>query len=167
MSHHDEDTVGSQHPPDLVERLVLLEGGVGSGEPEEHRALGDFFRSWPTPFVDRAAAHAFLGDGPLANAWVDDLEERSDGYVPRFDADVMVRTIEAVSTPRGAEWESIGAPVLVVYAENGMFTEEQKAEFVARAQNAIRVDLEGASHDAHLDAFDGWIAALRSFLPVG
>jgi pimeloyl-ACP methyl ester carboxylesterase len=150
--------------PDLVERLVLLECDAGSGTPEDHRRLGAFFASWPTPFRDREAAASFLGDGPLARAWVADLEERVDGLHPRFDADVMVEVITAVAQPRWAEWESLRVPVVVVYAADGMFTEAQRAEFVARGREVARVDLAGGSHDAHLDAFDAWVGVLRDAL---
>lgn len=93
-----------------------------------------------------------------------DLEEREDGLYPRFDADVMVRTISEVAVPRWKEWESITAPALVIYADGGMFTEEQKTQFVGRARNVTRVDLIDASHDAHLDAFEQWNTVLREFL---
>ena len=52
----------------------------------------------------------------------------------------------------------------IAFAFNGMFVEEQKAAFVAGNGNATRIDLAGASHDAHLDAFDALVAALTSFL---
>ena len=150
--------------PDLVRRLVLLEGNEGNGTVEEHAALGDYFRSWEVPFASREEARSSLGDGPLAKAWVADLEEHADGLYPRFDAEVMVRTISEVAVPRWVEWESISAPTLVVYADGGMFTEKQKTEFVARGRNVTRVDLTGASHDAHLDAPEQWMKALRMFL---
>jgi len=150
--------------PDLVRRLVLLEGDQGGGTPDEHRALGDFFRSWPVPFADRAAARAFLGEGPLQEAWVADLEDRPDGLWPRFDPDVLQSTIEAVATPRWAEWEAVTAPTLVVHADGGMFAPEAQDEFVRRGSDVTRVELVGASHDAHLDAHDQWVAALRGFL---
>lgn len=153
--------------PDLVERLVLLEGGAGSGDPIAYRKLGDFFRSWPTPFRDRTAARAFLGDGPLERAWVADLEELTDGLYPRFDPDVMVSTADALAIPRWDAWQQVPAPTLVVYAENGMFSEEQKAAFVDAGENVTRVNIAGASHDAHLDAFDHWAGTLRSFLEAG
>lgn len=152
--------------PDLVRKLVMLEGNEGSGAPEEHVALGDFFRSWPLPFAGRAAALAVLGDGPLQRAWVDDLSEGQEGLYPRFDAGVMQATISAVATPRWTEWESIDAPALVIYADNGIFSEEQKAEFVRRGRNVQRVDLPNASHDAHLDAFEDWTRALTRFIGV-
>lgn len=150
--------------PDLIKRLVLLEVGAVGGNVDANAAIGDYFRSWPAPFADRQAALAFFGDGPLERAWATDLEERPDGLWPRYDPDVLVETMNAVATPRWDEWRSVTAPTLVVYAENGMFSSDQKADFVAGNVNAQRVDLDAASHDAHLDAQQEWIRALRAFL---
>ncbi|GLI26228.1 hypothetical protein ARHIZOSPH14_04700 [Agromyces rhizosphaerae] len=150
--------------PDLVRHLVLLEGNEGGGTAEEHEALGDFLRSWPVPFAGREQAAKALGGGPLARAWAADLAATADGFVPRFDADVMVRAITAVATPRWDEWERVTAPTLVVYGRDGMFTEHQRASFAARGRDVARVDLSTGSHDAHLDAFDEWIRALAGFL---
>ncbi|SEI17886.1 Pimeloyl-ACP methyl ester carboxylesterase [Leifsonia sp. CL147] len=163
MGAHTAMLVAAAHP-ELVRRLVLLEGNEGGGSADDHAALGDYFRSWEVPFTSREGARAALGNGPLARAWVADLEPRDDGLYPRFDADVMVQTITEVAVPRWSEWESIAAPTLVVYADGGMFTEEQKLEFLRRGANATRADLTGASHDAHLDAFEQWAAVLRHFL---
>ncbi|TPV47754.1 alpha/beta hydrolase [Pseudarthrobacter phenanthrenivorans] len=150
--------------PDLVRTLVLLECGEGGGSDQEHAALGEYFRSWPVPFSDPSAAARFLGDGPLQRAWVDDMEHREDGLHPRFDPEVMVAALTPLSEPRWTEWTGVQAPALVVYADDGMFTEEQKAQFVERGNNVTRVDLAGGSHDAHLDAFEQWIEALSEFL---
>lgn len=150
--------------PDLVNQLVILEGDAGAGTSANCRKLGRFFHSWPAPFPDRDSARRFLGDGPLAVAWTADLEHRADGLYPRFDPDVMVASIEAVATPRWPEWERVSAPTVVVYAENGMFTDTQKAEFVRRGRDVVRVDIPGASHDAHLDATDAWTRTLQDFL---
>lgn len=150
--------------PELVRRLVLLEGNEGGGSAEESAAMGVYFRSWNVPFKTRDEAQAALGNGPPAHAWASDLEERPDGFYPRFDPDVMVSTMIDVSAPRWDEWESVTAPTLVVYADQGMFTDEQKDSFVTRGVSVTRVDLPGASHDAHLDAFDQWIQALTRFI---
>lgn len=163
MGAHTAMLLAATHP-ELVRTLVLLEGAEGHGTAAERDALGNFFRSWPVPFRDRTAAHEFLGDGLLQRAWVDDLEPRVDGLHPRFDPDVMEAVIAEVVTPRWTEWTSVTAPTLVVYAESGMFTEAQKSLFVERGANVTRVDLEGTSHDAHLDALDKWMAALVSHL---
>lgn len=153
--------------PDLVQRLVLLEGNQGGGSVDEAEAIGAFFRSWPVPFRDRAAARAALGDGPLERAWVDDLAQRPDGMHPRFDPEVMQAIAVTMNEPRWAQWEGIQLPALVIYADGGMFTEAQKLEFVRRGRNARRVDLPNASHDAHLDSFDAWVDALKTFLDAG
>ena len=118
--------------PDLVSRLVLLEADAGGGGDGDHAAMGQYFRSWPVPFPGRQAAREFLGEGPLAQAWADDLEERAGGFWPRFDAGVMMEAISAVADTRWAEWESVAAPALVVYGENGMFPDASKDEFVRR-----------------------------------
>lgn len=150
--------------PDLVRRLVLLECGEDDGSEDTSTALGDFFRSWPVPFEDVDAAARALGDGPLAAAWIDDLEHRPDGLYPRFDADVMAATISHLAAPRWAEWAAVTAPTLLVYADHGMFSEDQKQRFLDHGTNATRVDLTDASHDAHLDAIDQWITALSEFI---
>jgi pimeloyl-ACP methyl ester carboxylesterase len=147
--------------PDLVARLVLLEAGVGG---EGAAGVGDFFRAWPVPFADETVARAHLGDGPLARAWIADLERRDGRLWPRFDAETMAATISAVDRPRWREWESVTAPTLVVYGESGMFTERQRTEFLARGHDVRRVDLVGGSHDAHLDAAEEWTEVLGDFL---
>ena len=151
--------------PDLVDRLVLLEGHVaGSDRPEEARELGAYFASWPAPFADAGEARAFLGESVLTEAWIDDLEHTSDGLRPRFDADIMRRTITAVHEPRWTEWEGLAVPALAVFAEHGMFSAEQKDDLIRRRPGTRRADIPGAGHDAHLEAFDPWIRVLRGYL---
>ncbi len=163
MGAHTAMLVAAKRP-DLVTKLVLLESSAGSSSADESMQLGEFFRSWPVPFSTRAAAKEFLGDGPLQKAWVSDLEEREDGYWPRFSPDVMLGTMDGLMRPRWAEWDAVAAPTLVVYGEEGMFSAEERAEFVTRGHNVRRVDIPRASHDAHLDATGAWITALKSFL---
>lgn len=151
--------------PDLVEGLVMLEGHVsGSDDPREAAGLGAYFASWPVPFGDEAAAREFLGDDAIVDAWVGDLQSTDDGLVPRFDAAVMQRTIEAVHEPRWDEWEALQVPTLAIFAKHGMFSDADKDELIRRRPETVRVDLSGGSHDAHLDAFDEWIDVLRRWL---
>lgn len=151
--------------PDLVERLVMLEGHVaGSDQPDEAAQLGAYFESWPDTFANADDARAFLGESPLSEAWIRDLEPTPEGLRRRFDADVMQRTITAVHEPRWAEWEQLIVSTLAVFAENGMFSAEQKAELIRRRPGTLRADISGASHDVHLDSFDSWMNCLRDFL---
>lgn len=151
--------------PDLVARLVMLEGhAAGSDDPESAAVIGRWFASWPTPFPDVATAREVLGDDAIVDAWIDDLEPTEDGLVPPFDADVMERTIAAVHAPRWTEWESLSVPALAVFAADGMFSADEKDELIRRRPATDRVDLHGGSHDAHLDAAEEWIAVLRDWL---
>ncbi|WP_232820258.1 alpha/beta fold hydrolase [Brachybacterium sp. YJGR34] len=151
--------------PDLVAGLVLLEGHVaGDDDPGSAVGLGRFFASWPVPFADEDAARAFLGSEAIAEAWIADLETSPDGLRPRFDADIMQRTIEAVHVPRWEEWESLRVPTLAIFARSGMFSDAEKDELMRRRPGADRTDLPAGSHDAHLDAPDEWIGALRRWL---
>ncbi|QLD11137.1 alpha/beta fold hydrolase [Microbacterium oleivorans] len=151
--------------PDLVDRLVMLEGHVaGSDRAADARELGAFFASWPVPFADVAQARSFFGDSPLTEAWVADLAATASGLRPRFEADVMEQVIVAVHESRWHEWETLPVPTTVVFAEHGMFTAEQQDELTARRPGTSRRDILGGSHDAHLDAFDAWVDVLRSAL---
>lgn len=123
-----------------------------------------YFRSWSLPFANERTAKAFVGDSPLAGVWLAALQNRDDGLWPPSDPLVMDRVLAALDVEYWQEWERITAPTLVVYAEQGMFSPTQKNEFIRRGQAVVRVDLAGATHDAHLDRFDAWIAALRTFL---
>jgi pimeloyl-ACP methyl ester carboxylesterase len=151
--------------PDLIDRLVMLEGHVAADDdPEGPAKIGQYFASWPVPFADQAAARSFLGESPLTDAWVNDLEAAPDGLRPRFDPDIMQATIAAVQADRWTEWENLTVPTLAVFAEHGMFTAEQKDELIRRRPGTRRADLSAASHDAHLDAFEAWIGILRGYL---
>lgn len=103
---------------DLVARLVLLEAGVGGDGTEHSRErMRDFFASWPRPFTDRTQAQSFLGDSPIGRAWLADLEERPDGFWPRFNMDVIMETIADVDAQaRWEEWSGIDVPTLAVFA---------------------------------------------------
>lgn len=151
---------------DLVSRLVLLEASAGGdGDETSRQAMRRYFEAWPVPFSDEQAASDFLGEGALERAWVANLEHRKDGLWPRFEPDALVETMETVDAePRWHEWERITVPALVVFAQNGMFDEDTKREFVARGGNVQRVDIPRAGHDAHLDAPSAWAATLRAFL---
>ena len=150
--------------PDLVERLVLLEGHPGGDGPEHVARLRDFFASWPVPFPDHATARRHLGNGPLARVWVADLERTDEGWRPRFDADIMGDVAEGLVDDRWAAWESLTVPTSAVFAENGMFSEERKHEAVLRGNTVRRVDLPDVGHDAHLEAPDEWTRVLLDLL---
>ena len=154
--------------PDLVDRLVMLEGhAAGSDNPGEADAVGDFFASWPSAFADESEARRFLPNSALSEAWIDDLEPSAGGLRARFDPEVMRRTLAAVHEPRWHEWEKLAVPTLVVFAEHGMFGLAQRDELIRRRPETRKAFIPGAGHDAHLEAFDLWVATLRGYLDHG
>jgi len=167
MGGHTAFLVASARP-DLVERLVLLEAGVGGdGTSESREAMRRFFQSWPTPFGSTTGALAFLGDTALSRAWIADLEVRSDGLWPRFDPAVMVETLAAVDAfPRWEAWRSLDVPTLAVFGAAGMFPPAAQEDLVKQGRQVLRVVLDGGSHDAHLDAFDQWVGTVGPFLAL-
>ena len=151
--------------PDLVDRLVMLEGHVaGDADPQSAADLGRYFGTWPSTFPDEGEARRFLGTDAIVDSWIADLENTPAGLRPRFDADVMERTIRAVHVPRWEEWARLETPTLAVFAAHGMFTAASKDELLVRRPATRRVDLGGGSHDAHLDAFDEWVTVIRAWL---
>jgi len=149
--------------PDLVARLVLLEATVAGGA--DPARIGDYFRSWPTPFASVAEARKFLGEDALAQSWIAHLEPADDGgLVPAFDADVMQTIMEGVSDPRWEEWKSVVAPTTAVFAAKSMFSAGEQADFVAARPGTRHAVLRGGSHDAHLDTTAEWAAVLAGAL---
>jgi len=154
--------------PDLVRGLVMLEGRVGGSEDDYPARLGAWFRSWPVPFADEAAAVAFLGATPTAEAWARDLEARADGRWPRFDADVLETAIRAVAdTARWDEWRSVTAPTLLVRGDRGYTDERELGRMLELRPGVEQAVIVDAGHDAHLDQPAAWQRILRAFLGGG
>jgi pimeloyl-ACP methyl ester carboxylesterase len=165
MGAHTALLVAAEHA-DRVQRLVLLEGGVGGDGADGYPAtLGEWFASWPTPFPDRAAAVAYLGGTASARSWARDLEERPDGWWPRFDADVMERAVTAVADhARWAEWQQIRVPTLLVRGERSAIDDAEVQQMTALRPDVDLVVVPDAGHDAHLEQPEAWAAVLRSFV---
>jgi len=96
--------VAARHP-ELVRGLVMADAAPGQGGAGEAaaQAIGEALRSWPVPFPTREAGAEFFrarfGDG-AALPWADGLEEHVDGWRPRFDIDVMERTLGEMQEPK-------------------------------------------------------------------
>jgi pimeloyl-ACP methyl ester carboxylesterase len=159
--------------PELVRGLVLVDAHPGGGgDAASHEAnladLRSSLRRWPVPFASPESAVAFFGGPSLTGeAWAGGLEQRDDGWWPRFDVDVMVGTLrEANSRSYWGAWERIACPVLVVRAGAGAgtVTEADARAMSDRGRDVRIVQLAGAKHDLHLDRPAEWRAALTAFL---
>ncbi|MFJ7957146.1 alpha/beta fold hydrolase [Streptomyces sp. NPDC096319] len=140
--------------PRLPRGLVLVEAGPGGAEPGLAQQIGGWLRAWPVPFPTREAAVAYLGDGKRAvgEGWADGLEERDGGLLPRFDPDVMERSLDENS--RRAfwdEWAAVDCPALVVLGQGGIISRDEYAEMVRLRPALHGLSLPGAGHDVHLE----------------
>ncbi len=162
----------SARRPDLVRGLVLVDAspaGGGEGVEEAVVATAAALREWPTSFGSRPEAEAFFADrcgaGLAAEAWVSGLQHGERGWRPRFDVEVMARTLrEAISAPSWDEWDIITCPTLVVRAGNGMVESQIVGEMADRLPQTQVVEIADAAHDVHLDRPDQWRDALVGFL---
>jgi pimeloyl-ACP methyl ester carboxylesterase len=157
--------------PDLARGLVLADASPAGFEDADaaEANVADLGRSlgrWPVPFASRDAALEFFGAPSLsAEAWADGMEQRDGGWWPRFDVEVMVRTLrEATSRSYWEQWERIACPTLVVRAGKGQIRPADAQAMVERGRQVRVVEAVGAEHDVHLDRPAEWRAAVCEFL---
>ena len=88
-----------------------------------------------------------------------------DGLRPRFEIDVMIRTLrEMLERSTWADWEAVACPVLIVRAERGIIEPQVVEQMRARRPGTNVVELPKARHDLHLDQPRAWRRALAAFL---
>ena len=157
--------------PDLVRAVVLVEAGPGEDEDASRREarvaeVGDALRRWPVPFSSREAAVKFFGGpSPAATAWATGLEQRTDGWWPRHDIEVMERTLrEATGHSYWDAWQRISRPTLVVRAGDGSLSVGEAKAMADRGHDVRLVEVAHAKHDVHLDRPEEWRSALTEFL---
>jgi pimeloyl-ACP methyl ester carboxylesterase len=158
--------VAARHPG-LVRGLVVAEA-CPEADPQEPgvEAIRKWLDSWPVPFSTYEAAVAFFkGPSLYATAWADGLEQRADGWWPRFDTEVLVRTLrDGVLHDYWDQWEHIQCPTLVVRAGDGFFSAAALQAMAERLPDARFVEIPGAKHDLHLDRPTEWREAVTEFL---
>jgi len=166
MGAHTAMLTAARHP-ELVSRLVMLEGGVGGSEDDYPTRLGKWFASWPLPFPSPADAVEFLGSTSLARAWAEDLEQRADGYWPRFDPDIMEAAIRPIAAAaQWASWQSVRAPTLLVRGADSRVPEDEIARMRELRPDVELATIADSGHDAHLDQPEAWTRLLREFIPT-
>jgi pimeloyl-ACP methyl ester carboxylesterase len=151
--------------PHLVSHLVMIEGDIGGGD-EELVGLRKALASWPVPFPSyERAMQYFGGDNALGRAWADGFEQRADGLWPRWNIEVMVRTMAPVfAREYWPEWESLPQPTLLVLGQTGSIDSSRVDRMLTVRPGTRRVTIAGAGHDVHLDQPQAWLDALDEFL---
>ncbi|MGW4700719.1 alpha/beta fold hydrolase [Streptomyces sp. NPDC004285] len=153
LGGHTALLTAAAHPA-LPRALVLVEAGPGGAEPGVAEQIGDWLRAWPLPFPSREAAVAYLGNGKrdVGEGWADGLEARDGGLWPRFDPDVMQRSLE--ENGRRAfweEWAAVSCPGLAVLGQDGIIDGGEYAEMVRLRPGLHGLSLPGTGHDVHLE----------------
>jgi pimeloyl-ACP methyl ester carboxylesterase len=153
--------------PDLVTRLVVIEGSPDGPEPPDPdpaiaAEIRDSLSRWPVPFADEHAARRFFcSKGSDPAAWTAGLERRADGLWPRFDIDTMVECMSDLgSRSYWPQWRIIRCPTLVVCGERGIFPVGHGEQIVSQLPGSKLRTVAGAGHDVHLDAPEAWVRAL-------
>ncbi|MER5965160.1 alpha/beta hydrolase [Streptomyces sp. NPDC002057] len=143
--------------PGLPRALVLVEAGPGGANPGVQEQIGGWLRAWPLPFASREVAAAYLGDGKqsVGEGWAAGLEERADGLWPRFDPEVMVRSLDENATRAfWDEWSAVACPTLTVLGQGeqgGIIGGGEYAEMVRLRPALHGASVPGAGHDLHLE----------------
>jgi pimeloyl-ACP methyl ester carboxylesterase len=150
--------------PDLVRALVLVEALPGTSDREAPGKIGAWLDGWPVPFASREAAVEFFGDDAVGAGRADGLEQRADGWHPRFDREVMVASIgDHAKRSYWPHCDRLRCPVLVVLAEHGIIprTDVTKAR---HRQPATRVgEVADSGHDLHLERPEALRDAMLAF----
>ena len=150
----------------LVSALVIVDADPAPGKDQTVTEVDEYLRRWPVPFASLLEAARYFGGSPgSAAAWANGLERRDGGWWPRFDFDVMTRTLsEALARDYWSEWQRIQCPVLIVRAGNGDVPLATAEEMTERLERSRLIEIPGAGHDIHLDRPDEWRAVLTGFL---
>jgi pimeloyl-ACP methyl ester carboxylesterase len=151
--------------PDLVKALVLIEAGPHGSDPDLPHDIRNWLASWPVPFASQDAAIRFFKGGPIGSGWAAGLERRDDGWWPRFDPELIVRSVrEHAERSFWTEWKQVRCPTLIVLAESGIFSAEKAQEMMRARPSTAMVTVPGAGHDVHLEKPNLVRAAIRRFL---
>jgi pimeloyl-ACP methyl ester carboxylesterase len=149
--------------PDLVRGLVVADSGPGKGDDEAVDGTRDYLASWEKGFDTREAAIEHFGGPSLkAEAWADGLQERDGRLFPRWDLDVMDRSLrESFGRDFWQQWEAVRCPTLAVRSLVG---ESEHREMAERLPQAEFVALGHTDHDMHLYKPEEWRETLTAFL---
>ncbi|MFD0026627.1 alpha/beta fold hydrolase [Streptomyces sp. NPDC058382] len=150
---------------DLVRALVLVEAGPGMADPNTAAKIGSWIDRWPKPFDSRDAAVRFFGGGPLGEGWAAGLEERADGWWPRFEREVMVGSIaELARRPFWDEWDAVACPTLLALGQDGFIPAQEVDEMLRRRPDTEAACFPNTGHDLHLEQPAALCALISGFL---
>jgi pimeloyl-ACP methyl ester carboxylesterase len=151
--------------PELVGALVVVEAQA-SADPDGIRSVLEWLRRLPVPFAGAEEARRFMQDaGFPGEAWRELLQERQDGWWPRFDVDGAVESAaDMANCDYWSEWRAVRCRTLVVGGAASELSQAELREMARSIPDGRYERVEGAGHNLHLDRPDGWRAVLEGFL---
>lgn len=137
---------------DLVDNLVLIEGGMAAMTDEGFSGLAAWFDSWPRAFTTRREATKFFGaDEASTKAWVDGLQPTDAGLRARFDQATMLQAMrELAGTDSWHQWASISIPTVIMRATSSAISDDDVEQMQTTRPDVEIVTIAGG-HDLHLD----------------
>jgi pimeloyl-ACP methyl ester carboxylesterase len=151
--------------PERVRALVLIDAGPGGPNPNSPTDIGRWLDSWPTPFTSHKVAVQFLGGGPVGEGWAAGLEERDGGWWPRFDRDVLVRSLaENAQRSFWNEWAQVTCPTLLVLAQSSIIPPQETDDMLRQRPSTMAVSIPRTRHDLHLQQPETLHTLLSDFL---
>ena len=112
-----------------------------------------------------SAMRFFGGDNELGRAWADGFEQRADGLWPRWDLDVMMRTMEPVfAREYWPEWESLPQPTLLVLGQTGSIDPNRVDRMLAGAPGHETRNDRARRARRPSGTARAWLQALDEFL---
>lgn len=135
--------------PDLIHRLVLVEGGLGGDGPEATAPIARWLHSWPDQFGSRQEFEQFFGDaGTVAHGWWAGLPQ---GRRPWRPDQLAAALTDVHAREARAEWRSVTAATLLVTGEHGVIPPAQIEEMCRTGRDVRHVVMPGVGHDLHLE----------------
>ncbi|MDT0318367.1 alpha/beta fold hydrolase [Streptomyces millisiae] len=149
------------HHPDLVSRLVVIEGPARN-EPPVLDA-----RDWPRRAAGLAELRALLTErvGQVADYFLESAAEHPDGWGLSFDPETLLRSQRALLGDWWPDWLGSACPALLLHGEDStVLPTAQAREMTARRPDTRLVTFPGRGHWVHDEDPAGVAEAVLAFL---
>ena len=173
--------------PDMVRKIVAIEGLGPSPKVLAERAATDFAERWRTWIADKRAAagrlpkryatiedalarmraeNTYLNDEQARHLTLHGMHRNEDGtWSWKFDNHLNVWPFHDIPHAEVQRlWQAIECPTLLLYGADSWASNPEKDGRIAHFRHARVIEYENAGHWLHHDQFDRFMADLAAFL---